>query len=249
MCVTWQLESWCIASARKNHGDPVLRRGNKFLSLLLVNEGTKGQGINNTKKKSTVSSYMIMNGHTLIFHRAAVKEFSEQVITCRLWLPSTSTHLNPCDYTCRGHSKIAHGQNPCSLQQMTNNILKDTAIIPMHCCAQRNTISKCEVRYKAGCQHFRTVLQHTVRGTAREIRTPKFPADAGFAAGQFKRQVPRTGTSLCSDRPTQPVFFSRTLCQERIYAESLIIVKSAFIGVPFNKRFLAQKIQHSFLLL
>ena len=33
----------------QNHGDPVLRRGNKFLSLLLVNEGTNGQGIKNTK--------------------------------------------------------------------------------------------------------------------------------------------------------------------------------------------------------
>ena len=110
----------------------------------------------------------------MIPFKFAIKEFSEQVITCRLWLPSTSTHLNPCDYTCRGHSKLTHEQNPRSLQEMKDNILKDTAIIPLQelCCVQRNAISKCEVRYNVGCQHFRTVLQNTVRRTAREIRTP-----------------------------------------------------------------------------
>jgi len=86
---------------------------------------------------------------------------------------------------------------------MKDNILKETAITPMQelCCVQRNANSNCEARYKAGCQHFGPVLQKTVRWTARVIRTPKFPADAGFAAGQLKRKVPRAGTCVLTVPP------------------------------------------------
>ena len=161
----------CVESVRKTTGTLFFHEAiNSYCSFWLIKIPMDKKL--KIRKKCTVSSYNGRPGH-VICHRAAVKEFNERVITCKLWLPSTSTHLNPCDYTGKGHSKIAREQNPRSLQEMKDNILKEN-IIPMQelCCVQRNAISKCDVRYKAGCQHFMTVLQNMVQRTAREIRTP-----------------------------------------------------------------------------
>jgi hypothetical protein len=99
---------------------------------------------------------------------------------------------------------------------MKDNILKETAIIPIQ------ELLRTEKYY----QQVRGPLQSrmsALRDCATEYGMTKcqgntgsnFPADACFAAGQLQRQVPRAGTSLSSDRPTQSVFNSRTLCKQK----------------------------------
>jgi hypothetical protein len=111
----------------------------------------------------------------------------------------------------------AHEHNPRSLQEMKDNILKETAIIPMQqlCCVPRSVISKCEVRYKSGYQHLGTVLQNTVRRTDREIRAPNSRRTPASQRASSSDRCRAEGP-LCSDRLAQSVYNSRTLCQERL---------------------------------
>jgi hypothetical protein len=78
------------------------------------------------------------------------------------------------------------------------------------CCVQRNTISKCEVRYKAGCQYFWAVLQDVVRRTASETRNPNSRWTPASQQDSSSDRCRAQGLIYVLPVPPNPHFVQRT---------------------------------------